>query len=75
MAAADVLLEPGCCNPLCYDPILFEQLNGDLIKWSAFCTHGAAGPSGVDIYAWVCCKGGKAFKRRLVHSVALIIMA
>ena len=51
MAAADALLKPGCCNPPCYDPILFEQLTGDLIKWAALRTHGAAGPSGVDAYA------------------------
>ena len=52
MAAADALLEPDCCNPPCYDPILFEQFTGDLIKWAALRTHGAAGPSGVDAYVW-----------------------
>ena len=51
MVAADDLLEPGCCNPPCYDPIPFEQLTGDLIKWATFCTHVAAGSSGVDAYA------------------------
>ena len=51
MAAADALLEPGCCNPPCYDPILFEQLTGDLIKWAALRIHGVTGPSGVDAYA------------------------
>ena len=62
VAAADALLEPGCCNPPCYDPILFEQLTGDLIKWAALRTHGAAGPSGVDAYAW----------RRLCSSLVLL---
>ena len=51
MVAADDLLEQGCCNPPCYDPILFEQLTGDLIKWAAFCTQVAASSSGVDAYA------------------------
>ena len=35
VAAADTLLESGCADPPCYDPILFEQLTGDLIKWAA----------------------------------------
>ena len=52
VAAADALLEPGCCNLPYYNPILFEQLTGDLIILVAFCTHVAAGPSGVDAYAW-----------------------
>ena len=43
-AAAVCLLEPGC--------ILFEQLTGDLIKWAALHTQGAASPSGVDDYVW-----------------------
>ena len=62
MAAADALLKPDCCNPPCYDPILFEQLTGDLIKWAALRTHGAAGPSGVDAYAWrrLCSSFGSA---------------
>ena len=62
MAAADALLEPGCCNPPCYDPILLEQLTGDWIKWAALRTHGAAGPSGVDAYAWfrLCSSFGSA---------------
>ena len=29
VAAADTLLESGCVDPPCYDPILFEQLTGD----------------------------------------------
>ena len=51
-AAVECLLEPGCIDAPCYDPILFEQLTGDLIKWAALRTQGAAGPSGVDAYAW-----------------------
>ena len=52
VAVTESLLESGCVDALCYDPILFEQLTGDLIKWAALRTHGAAGPSGVDAYAW-----------------------
>ena len=44
---------PFCCNPPCYDLILFKQLTSDLIKWAALFTHGAAGPSGVDVSASV----------------------
>ena len=62
VAPADTLLGPGCCNPPCYDPILFDQLTGDLIKRAPLCTHGAAGPSGVDAYAWrrLCSSFGSA---------------
>jgi len=35
-----------------HDPILFECLTGDIIKWASLHTRGAAGPSGVDAYAW-----------------------
>ena len=27
-------------------------LNSSLIRWTLLCTHGAAGPSGVDAYVW-----------------------
>ena len=62
VAAADTLVESGCADPPCYDPILFEQLTGDLIKGAALRTHGAAGPSGVDAYAWrrLCSSFGSA---------------
>ena len=62
MAVTDTLLDSGCSDPPCYDPILFEQLTGDLIKWAALHTHGAAGPSGVDAYAWrrLCSSFGSA---------------
>ena len=51
-ATADSLLEFEGVNATCCDPVLFENLTCDLNKWAAFCTHGAAGPSGVDAYAW-----------------------
>jgi len=51
-AVAECVLEPGCVNVPCFDPVIFEQLTGDLIKWAALHTHGAASSSGVDVHAW-----------------------
>ena len=45
------LLESDSIVAPYYDPVLFEQLTGDLIRWAALRTHGA-GPSGVDANAW-----------------------
>ena len=36
----------------CHDSIIFEQITGEAIRQAALHTHGAAGPSGVDAYAW-----------------------
>ena len=46
-----VLLDPSM-QTSCYDPILFECLTGDVIRWALRHTHWAAGPSGVDPYCW-----------------------
>ena len=45
-----------------YDPIIFDFITGDLIKKASLNTHGAAGPSGVDAYAWrrMCTSFGEA---------------
>ena len=53
-AVNDSLLGSDNIDAPCYDPVLFEQLTGYLIRWAgvALCTHGTAGPSGVDAYAW-----------------------
>ena len=61
-AVSDSLLESDNIDAPCYDPILFEQLTGDLIRWGALHTHGAANPSGVDAYAWrrLCSSFGSA---------------
>ncbi len=37
----------------CFDPIIFERITGESIKQAAMRTNGAAGPSGVDAYAWM----------------------
>ena len=47
----DSLLDLSAEDP-CFDPILFDQLNGCVIRRAAFCTHGAAGPSSVDAFTW-----------------------
>ena len=51
-AVSDSLLESDSINAPCYDPVLFEQLTGDLIRWAALRTHGATTPSNVDAYTW-----------------------
>ena len=51
-AVTESLLESDSIVAPCYDPVLFEQLTGELIRWAALRTHGAAGSSGVDAYAW-----------------------
>ena len=51
-AVTDSLLVPGSVTAPCYDPILFEQLTGYLIKWAALCTQDASSPSSVDAYVW-----------------------
>lgn len=50
-APDDALLDTQSINQ-CHDPIIFEQITGEAIRQAAMHTHGAAGPSGVDAYAW-----------------------
>ena len=49
---SDSLLESDNIDAPCYDPVLFEQLTDDLIRRVALRSLNAAGPSGVDAYAW-----------------------
>ena len=52
LAVSDFLFESDSIDAPCYNPVLFEQLTGDLIRWTALCTHSAAaGPSDVGAYA------------------------
>ena len=51
VASQDSLLDTSSDTP-CFDPILFDSLDACVIKRAAFHTHGAAGPSGVDAFAW-----------------------
>ena len=39
-------------EPALFDRIIFENLNADTIHHAAMHTHGSAGPSGLDSYAW-----------------------
>ena len=50
-APSDALIDPSNSSQ-CYDPIIFEQITGEVVKQAALHTHGAAGPSGVDAFAW-----------------------
>ena len=73
-AATDTLLKSGCVNPPCYDSILFEQLTSDLIRWPALHTHGAAGPSGVDAYAWRLCSSLGYASMALCNTLATAVL-
>ena len=50
-ATQDSLLDPSLEDP-CFDPVLFDHLDGCVIQRAVFHTHGAAGSSGVDAFAW-----------------------
>ena len=49
---AETLLTATDIDELCHDPIIFERITGEAIRIAANNTQGAAGPSGVDAYAW-----------------------
>ena len=57
----------------CFDPILFDSLDACVIKRAAFHTHDAAGPSGVDAFAWqrLCSSFGDA-SEGLCNSLASV---
>ena len=50
-ATDDTLLDVSSINH-CHNPIIYEQITGEAIRQAALRTHGAAGSSGVDAYAW-----------------------
>lgn len=39
-------------NETHHDPTIFERITGEAVKADPNKTQGAAGPSGVDAYAW-----------------------
>ena len=39
-------------QPDLFNPIIFENLNADSIQCASMHTHGSAGPSGLDSFAW-----------------------
>ena len=51
LAHPSTLLPPSACTTE-YHPVMFETVNGDLIRSVALQVHGSAGPSGVDAAGW-----------------------
>ena len=60
-ATPAVLLDSTTDTPP-FNPIIFDCLTGDFVKRASLNTHGAAGLSGVDAYAWrrMCTSFGEA---------------
>ena len=54
LAVTETLLPESRSHPVeqYHNSIVFEQITGEAIRKAALHTHGAAGPSGVDAYAW-----------------------
>ena len=50
--APETLLTEPEVDEIYHDPIIFERITGESIKIAANKTQGAAGPSGLDAYAW-----------------------
>ena len=50
-ATDDTLLDVSSINH-CHNPIIYQQITGEAIRQASLRTYGAAGPSGVDAYAW-----------------------
>ena len=45
-------LLPTSAHTVDFHPVLFEQVNGDMIRSAALQVNGSAGPSGVDAMGW-----------------------
>ena len=57
--------------PDCH-PVIFESIDAALIRSTSLHTHGAAGPSGLDAYAWRrLCTSFKSASHSLCESLAL----
>ena len=41
-----------CASTPAHHPVIFEALDGSVIRAAALQTSGAVGPSGVDAYGW-----------------------
>jgi len=54
-------------------PVIFEALNGSLIRFAAFRTKGAAGPSGMDAFSWCrLCTSFQSASDNLCNGMALV---
>ena len=73
VASAEILLPESDIDDPCHNPIVFEHITGVAIRQAANRTHGAAGPSGVDAYAWHrLCSSFKSVFRDLCNALAAI---
>ena len=58
---------------LVYHPVIFDALDGSVIRTAALWTSGAAGPSGVDVYGWRClCTAFRSASDELCNCVAIL---
>ena len=54
-------------------PMIFEALDGALIRNAALRTRSAAGPSGLDAFGWLClCTSFQGASDNLCYSLALV---
>ena len=68
----ECLLNPTPQSPAIH-PILYDNLNGDAILQAALRTQGAAGPAGLDAYAWRrMCTSFKSASRDLCQALAAV---
>ena len=67
------LINPSTTTlPSCH-PIIFDCLDGDLIRHTAVRIEGSAGPSGVDALGWRClCTSFRTTSSNLCHSLASV---
>ena len=58
---------------LVYHPVIFEALDGSVIRAAALRTSGSAGPSGLDAYGWRrLCSSLKSASPELCCSIAIL---
>ena len=66
-------INPGTTNLQSCHPVIFDCLDGDLIRRTAVRIEGSAGPSGVDALGWRClCTSFRTASTDLCHSLALV---
>ena len=67
------LINPGTTNLQSCDPVIFNCLDGDLIRRTAVRIEGFARPSEVDALGWRClCTSFRSASLDLCHSLALV---
>ena len=66
-------LDTNCDPSLVSHPIIFEALDGPVVRAAALRTSGSAGPSGVDAYGWRrSCTSFKSASDELCCSIAIL---